>query len=146
MFPAGRYLATTKEEPSDAVAFPTPNFFVLFHTIAVKWPTGGRRYKQGPRKVAEKKEILSNLRSTYQAEPSALSLSLKTKASYVVYFLTVQLLHEQLRYETVVIKLTCPWGESRPVEIVLLHLIVPSVGNILPCRHITQRNLNSEGA
>lgn len=38
MFPAGKYLATTKEEPSDAMAFPTPNFWVLFHTIAVKWP------------------------------------------------------------------------------------------------------------
>lgn len=41
IFPAGKYLATTKEEPSDAVALPTPSFLVLFHTIAVKWPTGG---------------------------------------------------------------------------------------------------------
>lgn len=54
MFPAGKYLATTKEEPSDAVAFPTPNFLVLFHTIAVKWPGGARGYKQGRRKIAEK--------------------------------------------------------------------------------------------
>lgn len=38
MFPAGKYRATTKEEPSDAVALPTPSFWVLFHTIAVKWP------------------------------------------------------------------------------------------------------------
>lgn len=38
MFPAGKYLATTKVEPSDAVALPTPSFLVFFHTIAVKWP------------------------------------------------------------------------------------------------------------
>lgn len=38
MFPAGEYRATTKEEPSEAVAFPMPNSLVLFHTMAVKWP------------------------------------------------------------------------------------------------------------
>lgn len=43
IFPAGKYLATTKEEPSDAMAFPTPSFVVLFHTIAVKWPVCGEK-------------------------------------------------------------------------------------------------------
>lgn len=38
IFPAGEYRATTKEEPSDAVAFPMPISLVLFHTMAVKWP------------------------------------------------------------------------------------------------------------
>lgn len=44
MFPDGEYLATTKEEPSDAMALPTPSCLVLFHTIAVKWP---RRHIKG---------------------------------------------------------------------------------------------------
>lgn len=39
-FPAGKYLATTKEDPSLADAFPTPIFFVFFHTMAVKCPAG----------------------------------------------------------------------------------------------------------
>lgn len=50
MFPAGKYLATTKEEPSEAVAFPTPSFLVLFHTIAVKWP-GGKKCSRERRKI-----------------------------------------------------------------------------------------------
>ena len=36
MFPAGKYLATTNDEPSGALAFPTPSFLLPFHTIAVK--------------------------------------------------------------------------------------------------------------
>lgn len=36
--PAGNYLATTKEDPSLADAFPTPIFLVFFHTMAVKCP------------------------------------------------------------------------------------------------------------
>lgn len=39
-FPAGKYRATTKEDPSLADAFPTPIFFVFFHTMAVKCPGG----------------------------------------------------------------------------------------------------------
>ena len=40
IFPAGKYLATTKEDPSLADAFPTPIFLVFFHTMAVKCPVG----------------------------------------------------------------------------------------------------------
>lgn len=43
MFPAGKYLATTKEEPSDATALPTPSFLVFFHTIAVKCPINEKK-------------------------------------------------------------------------------------------------------
>lgn len=42
IFPAGKYLATTKEDPSLADAFPTPIFLVFFHTMAVKWPVGNK--------------------------------------------------------------------------------------------------------
>lgn len=41
-FPAGKYLATTKEDPSLADALPTPIFFVFFHTMAVKCPVGNK--------------------------------------------------------------------------------------------------------
>lgn len=50
-FPAGKYLATTKEDPSLADAFPTPIFFVFFHTMAVKCPVGGQAGGEGNRLV-----------------------------------------------------------------------------------------------
>lgn len=50
-FPAGKYLATTKEDPSLADAFPTPIFFVFFHTMAVKCPVGEQAGGEGNRLV-----------------------------------------------------------------------------------------------
>lgn len=46
-FPAGKYRATTKEDPSLADAFPTPIFFVFFHTMAVKCPGGAQAGGEG---------------------------------------------------------------------------------------------------
>lgn len=104
MFPAGKYRATTKEEPSDAVALPTPSLLLLFHTIAVKWPVASKMRKKNWKEIKGRKAKQRNrLCDVFKAECSS-SKYLQTKESQflsrssvrnlVVYFLLFFLLKD----------------------------------------------------